>query len=355
MLNEIGSEFWHVPSSEPNDFFSRCEGDIAFTMSGRTSILYILQEVESTVTTKIVYMPAYCCDSMVAPFRLKGYDIHFYDITHSFEPVIQLNLLKSAGVFFTCDYFGFPTSIPQKFIDTCRKHHIITIHDITMSLFSQVNYTNHDYLLGSFRKWIGIASGGLAIALKKPFSTQLLPPLTPYIQTRQKALNLKAEYIQSPSESLKTQVRDLFLNAEALLNGATSRYASDTVSIDCLRHYPYLELIEKRRRNYLTLLEGFSSLANINILHASMSADTCPMFFIIFTDDRDRFKQYLIENQVYPPVHWPIPENREHSENSKQIANAILSIPCDQRYGTQEMERIVALARFFFKTGENTT
>ena len=73
-MREIGSEFWQVnyqlAKSDNMNLFYSLGKDVKFLMSGRTAIDYIIQNIEDT--KKIVYMPEYCCNSMVQPFFDNG-------------------------------------------------------------------------------------------------------------------------------------------------------------------------------------------------------------------------------------------------------------------------------------------
>ena len=76
-IREIGSEFWieHYPENLSS------ERDGIYTISGRTAIDLILQEILRKRQVKSVAMPAWCCDSMIAPFLAQGIEIKFYDVS----------------------------------------------------------------------------------------------------------------------------------------------------------------------------------------------------------------------------------------------------------------------------------
>ena len=72
---EIGSEFWLEREVQPMK-----ERDGVYTLSGRTAIDVILQDILLKRSVKNVYMPAYCCDSMIAPFAARGIEVELYDV-----------------------------------------------------------------------------------------------------------------------------------------------------------------------------------------------------------------------------------------------------------------------------------
>lgn len=72
---EIGSEYW---------LDDKCSNNVIFALSGRTAIDLILQDIKAKgLHPKSVYMPAWCCDSMLQPFVDRGLDISFYDISYA--------------------------------------------------------------------------------------------------------------------------------------------------------------------------------------------------------------------------------------------------------------------------------
>ena len=63
-MREIGSEFWLERELKT---LSR-DRDGVYALSGRTAIDLIIQDVVKTRRVRNVYMPAWGCDSMLAPF-----------------------------------------------------------------------------------------------------------------------------------------------------------------------------------------------------------------------------------------------------------------------------------------------
>ena len=63
-MREIGSEFW----MEREPAVLSHDRDGIYVLSGRTAIDLIIQDIISTKRVINVYMPAWGCDSMLAPF-----------------------------------------------------------------------------------------------------------------------------------------------------------------------------------------------------------------------------------------------------------------------------------------------
>jgi hypothetical protein len=66
----------------------------------------------------------------------------------------------------------------------------------------------------------------------------------------------------------------------------------------------------------------------------------CP----IRTKNRDEIRQALFKEHIYPPIHWSIRGVvPEFFEDSHRLSNEIMTLPCDQRYGREDMEKISEL------------
>ena len=81
-------------------------------------------------------------------------------------------------------------------------------------------------------------------------------------------------------------------------------------------------------------------------LFVELPAGVVPLGFPIRLAARDRVRQALIEERIYPPTHWPldgvIPETFAASH---ALAAHILTLPCDQRYARDDMERMVSAVK----------
>ena len=93
----------------------------------------------------------------------------------------------------------------------------------------------------------------------------------------------------------------------------------------------------RRRENYRRLLERLRDIA----LLPSLPDGVVPVGFPVRVGDRDAIRQRLFDALIFPPVHWPIEAVvPERFTDSHRLAGEIMTIPCDQRYGPAEMDRI---------------
>ena len=88
---EIGSEFWF--DFEPKDI--ACNSQETLVLSGRTAIDVIIKYILKTRKVRNVYLPAYCCNSMIDPFIRNAIDVKLYDM--DFDGKLQYLIDEEIG------------------------------------------------------------------------------------------------------------------------------------------------------------------------------------------------------------------------------------------------------------------
>lgn len=351
MSKEIGGEFWltEVPSkytdSSPewvNDW-----GNHILTSSGRGAILLMLKHVKDRVTSKIALLPAYICESVIMPFIREGYNCYFYDINYDLKPNIEsikCNLKMKIGIFLHMGYFGFSTNDNlYTIISDLKSSGTIIVEDVTHTLFSKFErYPENDYYVASLRKWAGLPSGGF-LASKYDDINYCFNRQSNFISIRKEALLLKRQYVESNSSKLKDKFLHMFHEAEEILNQDLGPYVIDEVSNTIINKLDTEILITRRRGNFIYLHDALRNIKDIELIFKNISNATCPIFFPVYVHaGRNKLKELLISEDIYCPIHWPIPPqvNINSYPLSKDIYRMILSIPCDQRYNIKDMQRI---------------
>lgn len=346
---EIGSEFWIdnnilvEDNNEMPSWLSRF-GNVVLTSSGRGALSLLLEQVKPRV--KRVLLPSYICDSVILPFEQAGYELTYYDVDKYLKP-IDIDLIKNSnlGIFLHMGYFGFSTNeILSDLISSLKSESVITIEDVTHTLFSQQNKSiESDFIIGSIRKWFGVPSGGF-LASNRIMSFELIDANVDFINIRRSSLNQKFEYMSSRNESIKSTYLSGFNRAEHMLDEDIRPYKIDHESEVIIKNLDNTELQSYRQRNYEFLLKHLRDVDGIEVIFNNVENDVTPMFFPIYVkNNRDKLRRKLIQNEIYCPVHWSIPKqvNGHLNITTKIIYDSILSIPCDQRYQIEDMRRII--------------
>ena len=77
---EIGSEFEQAREWNPSKRSSNFD-TWELTYSGRTAIQLVLEDIGTFNKKSNVWMPSYCCASMMQPFVEKGLKVKFYPVS----------------------------------------------------------------------------------------------------------------------------------------------------------------------------------------------------------------------------------------------------------------------------------
>ena len=99
----------------------------------------------------------------------------------------------------------------------------------------------------------------------------------------------------------------------------------------------------KRGRNVRAFLAATSHDRRFRALATSPGADVCPFNGVLVFErspDRDQVRQNLAEARIYTAVHWPQPADAP--DRVRDLASRILTIPLDQRYDEEDVNRVVA-------------
>ena len=333
-MEEIGSEFWYIETQEKLDKikYFKIGKDNKLLMSGRSAIEYVIKNINMNNGT--VYMPNYCCESMVEPFIKNNYNIEYYNVD-VINNIYNIDIEKKCDIFFAMSYFGYNNSNMDKYIEIFSKRKVIVIEDITHRLLCDNNYCKYStYLIASLRKWFPIITGGLAVNVKNKFNinTNNYSINKELINKRKKAMKLKKEYIDN-----KLNDKDKFLKLYSESNELFKEYSDmkiDNSSVKILNNIN-IEEIKKKRINNATLIEKKLKKTNIKLLYKLEKGD-CPLFVPITLDNRDNIRKQLIDNNIYLPIHWP-----NFNNFNNKIYKVELSLICDQRYSKNDIIKYI--------------
>ena len=337
---EIGSEFWKCEEklkSNNRDFWNIGK-DIKFTLSGRTSIYFILENILLKKNVSKAYLPSYCCDSMIEPFKDLGIEVEYYNVYYDEKLRYNIDLNNDSEIFLAMNYFGYSESNMEEYIKAFSKKGKIIIEDITHSILTKKRYSEYsDYLIGSLRKWFPIASGGIAVNIKEKFELALNEKTNDeMVVLKNKAMENKKKYI-AENEKNKDIFLEQYSNANKLLSKEYKNYKIDDASLKIIMGIDLEKIKEKRRANAQIIYENLNKNSKVKFLFSNYNNEDVLLFVPIILERklRDDLRKYLIKENIYLPVHWPL----ENSLNN--IFNTELSLVCDQRYSKEDIKKYI--------------
>ena len=338
-MREIGSEFWL--GREPETF--SCDRDGIYVLSGRTAIDLILQNIVRTRRVRTVYMPAWCCDSMLAPFVARGIDIKFYDISLA-ESADTAEILCDfcdfrENIFYVTNYFGYENTLPVETVKKFKEQGAIILYDRTHSILMEDDpyLALADYSFASIRKWMGVIGGAVVNGVS---DCQLKP--CPYLALKEKAMRMKKAFIEGDGSIDKQAFLDLYSEFGHHLAEDYQNYEMDDVSYALYKTMDFSAMRRKRKENAQYLHDNLKGVKFIG----ELTENAVPLFVPIFFEtpkQRTAVRKKLIEAQIYCPIHWPKPVMIPVNLEANKIYDTELSLICDQRYGLTDMERMVTL------------
>ncbi len=338
-MREIGSEFWieSVPQT------LSCDRDGIYVLSGRTAIDLIIQDILKTRKIRNVYMPAWCCDSMLAPFVARAIDIKFYDISLA-ESADTAEILCDfcdfrENIFYVTNYFGYENSLPVETVKKFKEQGSIILYDRTHSFLMENDpYLDlADYSFASIRKWMGVIGG----AVVKGVQDCNLKPY-PFLACKEEAMRTKRDFIEGDTSIDKQDFLNLYSEFGHHLAEDYQNYEMDDLSYAIYKTEDLSAMHRKRRENAKYLHDNLKGVKFIG----ELTENAVPLFVPIFfetTEQRNVVRKKLIEAQIYSPIHWPKPTLVPADFEANKIYDTELSLICDQRYDLTDMERMVTL------------
>lgn len=359
VIEEIGSEFWiddviAVANNLYHDFKENgFNGDDRLVLSGRTAIDYICQDIAYSGKITTVYMPAYCCDSMIFPFKNRNVNVLFYDLVYKDGRVsCDIDTTLKVDLLYICNYFGFSTGVDIEVITSMQDQGVIVLYDRTHDLFNNENTLSliSDYTFCSLRKWVGIPTGAIVSKRNGNFFQASLKECD-FSESKYKGMRMKYDYLQGNAVVDKEDFLRLFTAFNKRLSDNYQNYSIDKMSLRLLHEQDFELVRTRRQQNAKLLYDGLSKLNNISVMF-QYEDDSVPLFvpILVKKEVRNSLRDYLVSNKVYCPVHWPKSHSLPDLTQADILYDSELSLVCDQRYDEKQMEKIVSLMKNYYNS-----
>jgi hypothetical protein len=229
-------------------------------------------------------------------------------------------------------YFGFDTW-SQVGRDVIGRGGIV-VEDAAQAMLGELAGFAH-YSVVSPRKFLGVPDGGILVAQggTPPREQELVFHAEWWL----KAFCASQQRRDFDERGGDRQWYRLFQEFEPV--GPLEPARMSELSSTLLEFCADFELIAKRRRaNYRQLLGALRDFA----IFTDLPDEVVPLGFPVRLTNRDQLRQRLFQSEIYPPVHWPVGRVVPPDFHaSHELENVILTLPCDQRYGQDDMQRMI--------------
>lgn len=278
-----------------------------------------------------VWLPAYCCADLAQAARATGTPMRFYPGSETLAPDTHAldAALRPGDLVLALHAFGRPAAAlvtlaaarsDVTWVEDCAQAaDIATPHWAPFRLYSP-------------RKLLGVADGGLLVDRDGALPA---PRLAPAASARLHHAGL----LRRRHEADNAGWYAAFRRAEAAM-GVSDR-AMSARSLAQLAATPLAPMATARRRNYARLHAGLSDLA----LWPEAAPAWAPLGFPVRVAEAATLGAALARQRIFAPRHWALLATDTPPPIEAALSRQLLTLPCDQRYGTADMERVIAAVR----------
>lgn len=331
-MKEFGSDYHALDVYSRGKSITNFYPNSVLYASGRQALYSIIQQNG----WEKLWVPSYFCEETLNEIA-KNIEIIRYYCDPFVSPEIALSKIspKSGDAIYIVNYFG---KFSHRNFET-KNCQIIEDHTHDLIGDWALNSTA-DWCVASLRKTLPIADGGIVWSPKNhplPQKPSLDFDFENNLSNRWKAMSLKFKYLKGDSIN-KEQFLNIFHQTENNFEEISPKPIS-AKSRKVVNSLDIQDWYSKKNINWETLYNNLQPDLKKLVVN---SDDLTNHFSMIFLFDnpssRDRFRQCLIDNKVYPAILWK--SNNDDFPISKKIGDTILSIHCDARYSSEDIREL---------------
>lgn len=302
--------------------------------NGRSGLAWLLR----TQSCHRVWLPGYTCDVVAAGARGGEAAIRYYPAGSTLEPDSRfLGEARSGDAVVVNSYFGRPI-LDELARGLAARPDLLRIEDRAQALAPGVP-TVADWVLYSPRKLLGVSDGGVVV----PSDPEAAPVQPDFVLADPAEPARLHEYtllrLEDPQRRADQYVA--YQRVEAVMHVSDTPMTRLTRMV--LERTPAAPVMAARRRNWAALYEELGE----GCLWDEPAPTWTPLGFPLVTGDGRRLASALAARGVYCPRHWPTipaPETDAFTADHA-LSLRLVTVPCDQRYGVDDMRRAATLVR----------
>lgn len=288
--------------------------------TGRNCLEYILR----ARGYKKVYVPYYTCEAVMELINKLGIPYEYYHIDIHFE-IRDCFTLKADEALLYTNYFGLKQRYVEQLAEKTGSRLIV---DNTQAFYAKPTQGIDTFY--TCRKFFGVADGAYL------YTDKLLD--NEFVQDE--SYDRMAHLLKRIDLSAEQGFVDFRKVDDGLDNQPIRKISKLTLRI--MQSIDYESAAKKRRENYQMLHEV---LGKENNLELPLDDNAVPMIYPFFAPTKG-LREKLIENKVFIARYWPnVLEWTTEKEIEYLLANQMQPLPIDQRYGREDMKRIIEIVK----------
>ncbi|MBO5836926.1 MAG: hypothetical protein J6Q92_03435 [Oscillospiraceae bacterium] len=287
--------------------------DLIAVNNGRNALAYLIK----IRGIKKLFLPAFLCDSVAGVCNREGCSVAYYPVGKDFLPVFDEDLKADEWIYIVNFYGQITNAKASSMKDQWRN----VIFDNVQAFFQKpVKSMDTVY---SCRKFFGVPDGGYVAC----------DTLSDKVAEQDVSMD-RMKHVLGRFEGVASDYYAEFKANDHSFVELPLRGMSK-LTHNLLRAIDY-ELVRKKRNENYAALER--ALGDRNQLQLNMPDG--PYCYPFYCENGMAVKKQLAEKKIYIPTLWPNVLNLEGFSLEKDYAANILPLPCDQRYGVEDMDRI---------------
>lgn len=282
--------------------------------TARQALAYLIRARE----IKKLYVPHYLCDSVFRVCKDESCPVEYYSVDASFLPVFDRSLAAGEWLY-VVNYFG---QLDNTVVRTLKYRFGSIILDNVQAFF-QKPAAGVDAIY-SCRKFFGVPDGAYLAT-----DASLPQPLA------QDASRDRMTHLLGRFETTASAWYGVFRQADEVFDTEPLKGMS-ALTQNLLRAVDYDAVRQQRNKNFAYLAERLREKNSLQL-----AAPDGPYCYPFYCENGLAIKRQLAAESIYVPTLWPnVLDTCGVDTLEYNYAANILPLPCDQRYGTEDMERM---------------
>ena len=284
--------------------------------SGRACLSYLIEQRK----IRKIALPDFNCDIVEAVCRAHEVKIRFYPVGADLRPkTLQteedewLYLVNFYGQLSADELQRIAARVPRLIVDNAQAYFDLPLKGVDT--------------LYTCRKFLGVPDGGFLY-------TEAPERTLPGDESRERMGFVLGRFERPAGEYFAAAAQnndDLSMEPKSM----------SELTKNLLHAVDYDRVKTKRTENFRLLHEGLGSVNGLN-LRMTEGAYAYPLML----PEGQKIRKKLIEQKIFVPMLWPnVPEQQPADSEACRLAEQILPLPCDQRYGAEEMTFIIKAVR----------
>lgn len=319
-MEEIGGyiefEYFHGKMLHENGIKLDC---------GRDCLHYLLKARK----IKRLSMPTFMCDAVFDLCNALGVKLDCYEVGYDFKPK-ELSVREDSFLYL-CNFYG---QLKESEIAEFRERYRNIIVDNSQAYFSDP-LPGVDTLY-TCRKFFGVPDGGIL------YTSSVLDEDFEQAESFEHIVYLMGRFERNGTEFYQ---QNLYNNDR--FDGQPIRKMS-RLTENILHGLDYDYIQKKREENFRHLHHYFKDDNKLDLI-----IPPGPYAYPLLVNDAKPIRKKLVQETIYIPVLWPnVTETQDAESTAYDLAQNILPLPCDQRYGEKEMDRMCNLIQYYRKRSD---